>query len=62
MLIKYICKNIKIPKKMGYHCVGPSILFYIHGSANLHFFEPLKYQKNTQIRNAPRRESGHWLT
>ena len=36
---------------MGYHCVRPSILFYIHGLANLHFFESLKYHKITQIQN-----------
>ena len=36
---------------MGYHCERPSILFYIHGPAILHFFESLKYHKNTQIRN-----------
>ena len=34
---------------MGYHCVRPSILFYFHGPANLHFFESLKYHKITQI-------------
>ena len=34
---------------MGYHCVRPSILFYIHGPANLHFFVSLKYHKITQI-------------
>ena len=37
---------------MGYHCVRPSILFYIHGPANLHFFVSLKYHKITQIKNA----------
>ena len=55
---------------MGYHYERPSILFYIHGPANLHFFESLKYQKNTQINGlnghflifAPKGESGHWLT
>ena len=36
---------------MGYHCVRPSILFYLHGPANLHFFESLKYHKITQIQN-----------
>ena len=30
---------------MGYHCVRPSILFYIHGPAVLHFFESLEYHK-----------------
>ena len=34
---------------MGYYCVRPSILFYIQGPANLHFFESLKYHKITQI-------------
>ena len=51
---------------MGYHCVRPSILFYIHGPAILHVFESLEYHKITQIQNcltfAPKRESGHWLT
>ena len=51
---------------MGYHCVRPSILFYIHGPASLHFFESLKYHKITQIQIfnfvAPKRESSHWLT
>ena len=32
---------------MGYHCVRPSILFYIYGPAN----ESLKYHKITQIQN-----------
>ena len=32
---------------MGYHCVRPSILFYIHSPANLHFFESLRYHKIT---------------
>ena len=36
---------------IGYHCVRPSILFYIHGPAILHFFASLKYQKNTQMQN-----------
>ena len=36
---------------MGYHCVRPSILFYIHGPAILHFFESPKYHKITQIKN-----------
>ena len=36
---------------MGYHCVRPFILFYIHGPAILHFFESLKYHKITQIQN-----------
>ena len=39
---------------MGYHCVRPSILFYIHGPAILHFFAffvSLKYRKITQIQN-----------
>ena len=48
------------------HCVRPSILFYIHGPANLHFFESLKYHKITLNGHflifAPKRESGHWLT
>ena len=36
---------------MGYPCVRPYILFYIHGPAILHFFELLKYHKITQIKN-----------
>ena len=36
---------------MGYICVRPSILFYIHGPAFLHLFESLKYHKITQIQN-----------
>ena len=32
---------------MGYHCVRPYILFYIHGPAILHFFELRKYHKIT---------------
>ena len=36
---------------IGYHCVRPFILFYIHGPAILHFFESLKYHKITQIQN-----------
>ena len=32
---------------MGYYCVRPSILFYCHSPANLHFFESLKYHKIT---------------
>ena len=39
---------------MGCRCVRPSILFYIHGPANLHFFALLKYHKITQIQNAKR--------
>ena len=34
---------------MGCHSVRPSNLFYIHGPANLHIFESLKYHKITQI-------------
>ena len=50
-------KNLKWPIfiianfVMGYHCVRPSILFYIHGPANLHVLEALKYHKITQIQN-----------
>ena len=36
---------------IGYHCVRPFILFYIHGPAILHFFVSLKYYKITQIQN-----------
>ena len=36
---------------MGYPCVGPYILFYIHGPAILHFFELRKYHKITKIQN-----------
>ena len=36
---------------MGYPCVRPYILFYIHGPAILHFFESRKYHKITQIQN-----------
>ena len=36
---------------IGYHCVRPSILFYIHDPAILHFFQSLKYHKITQIQN-----------
>ena len=36
---------------IGYHCVRPSILFYIHGPAILHLFESPKYYKITQIQN-----------
>ena len=39
---------------MGYHCVRPSILFYIYGPAILHFFAffvSLKYHKISQIHN-----------
>ena len=32
---------------MVYHCGRPSILFYIHGPAILHFFVSLKYHKIT---------------
>ena len=36
---------------MGYPCVRLYILFYIHGSAILLFFELRKYHKITQIQN-----------
>ena len=36
---------------MGYPCVRPYILFYIHGPATLHFFVLHKYHKITQIQN-----------
>ena len=36
---------------MGYPCVRPYILFYIHGPAILHLFELCKYHKITQIQN-----------
>ena len=40
---------------MGYPCVRPYILFYIHGSAILHFLELRKYHKITQIQNDTKR-------
>ena len=56
---------------MGYHCVGPSILFYIHDPAILHFLSHLNISKLIKFKMAakrpfltfaPKRESGHWLT
>ena len=44
-----ILDSIIVKFVMGYYCVRPSILFYIHGPANLHFFESLKYHKITQF-------------
>ena len=46
-----ILDSINVKFVMGYHCVRPFLLFYIHGPANLHFFESLKYHKITQIQN-----------
>ena len=36
-------------------CVRPSILFYIHGPANLHFFESPKYHKLLKCKMAAKR-------
>ena len=56
---------------MGYHCVRPSILFYIHGSAICIFLSHLNITKSLKFKMAakrpflffaPKRESGHWLT
>ena len=40
-------KKIKWPTG-GHPCVRPYILFYIHSSAILHFFQLLEYLKITQ--------------
>ena len=40
---------------MGYHCVSPSILFYIHSPAILHFFESPKYHKLLKFKMAAKR-------
>ena len=42
---------ISVQFVMGYPCVKPSILFYIHGTAILYFLVLLKYHKITQIQN-----------
>ena len=42
---------ISVKFVMGYPCVRPYILFYIHGPAILHFFELCKYNKITQNKN-----------
>ena len=46
-ILDFICAKFV----MGYHCVRPSILFYIYGPAILLFFESLEYHKITQIQN-----------
>ena len=37
---------------MGYHCVRPYILFYIHGPVILHFFELRRYKKLCKFKMA----------
>ena len=44
---------------MGYHCVSPSILFYIHSPAILYFFESLKYHKSLKFNEHYLFVSGH---
>ena len=46
-----ILDSISAKFVIGYYCVRPYILFYIHGAAILHFFELRKYHKIKQIQN-----------
>ena len=40
---------------MGYHCVSPCTLFYIHGPAILHFFSYVNIKKLCKFKLAAKR-------
>ena len=46
---------ISVKFVMGYHCVRPSILFYIHGPANLYFLGHLNITKLLKFKMAAKR-------